>query len=275
VIISKGSLVKFVRTTPSLNGKYEASPIASGASAIATQRTSFPEDHPQVSLRTLLYYASRYRLGSASLFRWLLFGLVVTGAVVTTGLLPGRWWWLSLCVLLLASLLLLFTYWRRRDFVRFEPSAAPTISPQHLPAQEKAPVMVTGFFSVEQKFQRFTWLPGFYRTFATREHALLCQVMPHAWAGLVHWPEEEIGLWYIFFLPSDILQLQWGQLFFGADARPAIAVTHRVVLGKPKRFRSEQTRDEKVYIAFETATAAETVWADLLHDFPTGAPQTA
>lgn len=265
--------MKFVRITPSLNGKHEASPTASGASVIAPQRTAFPEDHPHISLRTLLYYASRYRLGSASLLRWLLFLLGATGVVMATGWLPGRWWLMSFCVLLFVALLILFHYWRRRDFVCFEPMTPPTVTPQALSPQEKAPVMVTGFFSVEQKFQRFTWLPGFYRTFATREHALLCQVIQRPGAGIVRWPEDEVGLWYIFFLPSDIHQLQWGQLFFGADARPAIVVTHRITISKPKRFRSEQTRDEKVYMAFETATTAELVWADLQHDFPKGAPQ--
>lgn len=265
--------MKFVRVTPSLNGKYEASPPPGGASILVPQRTSFPEDQPRVSSRTLLYYASRYRLGSASLLRWLLFLLCSVSVVPVIGWLPGRWWVMSFCLFLFVALLTLFHYWRRRDFVRFEPMSPPAIQPALLPPQDKAPVMVTGFFSVEQKFQRFTWLPGFYRTFATREHALLCQVVQRPRVGIVRWHEDEVGLWYIFFLPNDIRQLQWGQLFFGVDARPAIAVTHRVTLHKPKRFRTEQTRDEKVYIAFETPTVAEVVWADLHYDFPKGAPQ--
>ena len=127
--------------------------------------------------------------------------------------------------------------------------------------------MVTGLFSVEQKYQRFTWLPGFYRTFATREHALLCQVAQRSGRGIGEWPEEEIGLWYIFFSPAALRQLTWGSVTFGAEPRPAIAVTHRVTIPK-QRLRREQTRDETIYIAFASAAIGELIWADLQHDFP-------
>jgi len=259
--------VKFVHSTPSLNGKYEASPQTSGASVIAAQRTTFPEDHPRISLRTALYYASRYRLGSASLLRWLFFFLGVGGVLWAVGWLPGHWWGAGFMLLLLIGLLGIFRYWQQRDFVEFVPASPPTIPAQSLSPEDKTPVMVTGFFSVEQKYQRFTWLPGFYRTFATREHALICQVAQRSWAGLLRWPGEEVGLWYIFFLPNDIRQLQWGEVQFGADARPAIAVTHRVTIPKQSRFRSEQVRDEIIYLAFETAAIGEIIWADLLHEF--------
>lgn len=65
---------------------------------------------------------------------------------------------------------------RKRDFVNFQATALPTTSPSLLNPAHKLPIYATGLFSVENKYQRYTWLPGFYRTFATREHALLCQV---------------------------------------------------------------------------------------------------
>lgn len=268
----KGSSVKFTRTTPSVNGnydhaEYEASPQRSGASVIPPQRTTFPDDWPKRSVRTLLYAASRYRLGSAPCLRWLLFLLGATALFWGLGRLPGRWWAASVFLLLLGALLSLFHYWRRRDFVIFTPGAPPAFPEQPLPPAEKLPVMVTGLFSVEQKYQRFTWLPGFYRTFATREHALLCQVTPRSGVGLGQWPEEELGLWYIFFSPSVLRKLAWGEVTFGADPRPAIAVTHRVTIPK-QRLRSEQTRDETIYIAFTTAAIGAKIWADLQHDFP-------
>lgn len=268
----KGNLVKFVHSSPSLNGKYEASPQTSGASVIAAQRTTFPEDHPRISVRTALYYASRYQLGSASLLRWLFFLLGAGGAVWAVGWLPGRWWGTGCMLILLVALLVIFRYWQQRDFVRFVPAPPPIIPAQSLSPQDKAPVMVTGFFSVENKYQRFTWLPGFYRTFATREHALICQITQRPWAGLVRWPDADIGLWYIFFSPSDIRQLQWGELFFGADPRLAIAITHRITIPKQSRFRSEQVHDEIIYLAFETAAIGETIWADLQHEFANGTP---
>lgn len=264
--------MKFVQTPPSLNGKYEAPPQKSGASAIATQSTTFPEDPPLPSLRTFLYNAGHYQWGSASLLRWLCFLLIGGGVIWVTGSLPGHWWVAGSALAAVAALLTLFRYWRQRDFVYFVPGSPPLISGEPLSPAQKAPVLVTGFFGVEQKQQRFTWLPGFYRTFATREHALLCQVAQRRWAGLGRWPEEEVGLWYIFFMPANIVQIEWGELYFGAQARPVIAVTHRLPVSKQRRWRREEIRDEKVYIAFTTPTIGETIWADLHHDFPQNIP---
>jgi len=266
--------VKFVRMTPSVNGKHEASPKPSGASAIAPKPTVFPQDHPRLSVRTLLYYASRYHLGSAAFLRWLLLLLGATGVVWATGWFPGHWWITALNLLLLIGVLALFHYWRRCDFVRFAATTPPALPAKILLPQEKVAVMVTGFFGVEKKYQRFTWLPGFYRSFATREHVLICQVRQQPWAWLGRWPEDEVGLWYIFCLPQDIRRIEWGQLAFGADIRPAIALTHRVTVTKPRRFRAEQIRDETAYIAFEHVASGEAIWADLQHDFPNGIPQT-
>jgi len=262
--------------TPSLNGKHhEASPKTSGASAITPQPTVFPSDRPRLSVRTLLYYASRYHLGSASFLRWLLFLLGTAAVVWATGWLPGRWWITTLCLLLCVGVLSSFHYWRRRDFVRFAATPPPTLHAKMLLPQEKIPVMVTGFFGIEKKYQRFAWLPGFYRSFATREHVLICQVRQTPWAWLGRWPEDEVGLWYIFCLPQDIRHVAWGQLTFGADVCPAIALTHRVTITKQRRFRSEQIRDETTYIAFESVASGEAIWADLQHDFPNGIPPIA
>ncbi|MBX3015503.1 MAG: hypothetical protein KF832_28540 [Caldilineaceae bacterium] len=261
--------MKFVRTTPSLNGKHDSMPYQREAVAPppVPQRTTFPEDSPRSSLRTLLYYTSRYHLGSTPIFRWLLVLLVGCALLVAVGGWAENWWLIALCGVLWVGILGVFHYWRRRDFVHFVPSAVPTRSARLMAPHEKAPVMVTGLFSVEHKYKRFTWLPGFYRTFATREHALLCQVLQKPWAGLGRWPEEEVGLWYVFFSPQAIRTIQWGELYFGAEVRPAIAITHQVELPKKSRFRREQVRDETVYLAFTEAQVGEAIWADLHHDF--------
>ena len=220
----------------------------------------------------MLYALSVYQLGSASLLRWLLFLLIGSGVVWVVGWLPGHWLVAGGALASVITLLALLRYWRQRDFVYFVAGTPPLVDSEPLSPTQKAPVMVTGFFGVEQKQQRFTWLPGFYRTFATREHALLCQVAQQCWAGLGRWPAEEVGLWYIFFTPTTIVQIEWGELYFGAEARLAIAVTHRVTLPKQRRWRSEQVRDEKVYIAFTSAAIGEAIWADLHHDLPQSAP---
>ncbi|MFZ4657783.1 MAG: hypothetical protein ACOYNY_12270 [Caldilineaceae bacterium] len=268
--------MKFIQTPPSLNGKYEAPPQKSGASTVpAPQTTTFPEDQLQSSLRTLLYNASRYQWGSASLLRWLCFLIIGGGVVWLVGWWPGRWLAVGGALTLVVTLLLLLRYWRQRDFVHFIPGTPPAIFGEPLLPAQKAPVMVTGLFGVEQKQKRFTWLPGFYRTFATREHALLCQVAQKRWAGLGRWPEDEVGLWYIFFTPANILQIEWGEIYFGAAVRPAIAVTHRLTIPKRRRWRGEEIRNEKIYIAFTTPTIGATIWADLHYDLSQNMPATS
>ncbi|MEZ4865452.1 MAG: hypothetical protein R3C14_29350 [Caldilineaceae bacterium] len=263
--------MKFIQSTPSLNGKYEASPGTSGASVISQPRTEFPQAHLTHSLRSLLYYSSRLLLGGIPLLRWLMGVDVVLAVVWAVGKLPGQWWVVALLLALLSALLAALHYWRRRDFVTLVVEQPPIPVPAPLPAQEKLPLYVTGYFGVENKYQRFTWLPGFYRTFATREHALLCQVTPRQSLPLGRWPGEEVGLWYIFFMPRDISRVAWGQLCFGRRAQRMIAITHQITIPKRGRFRPEQQREETVYLALESETDALTIWADLHHDLPSSA----
>jgi hypothetical protein len=147
----------------------------------------------------------------------------------------------------------------------------PAVRPQVLPASEKLPIFATGYFSVENKRKRFTWLPGFYRTFATREHALLCQLAERPFAGIANWPETEVGLWYIFFTPGAISQIRWGRLAFGRTVLPAIAVTYTPEETPAARSRNTGPHPETVYLAFTDEQTGKTILADLLHDSPESA----
>jgi hypothetical protein len=161
---------------------------------------------------------------------------------------------------------------RRRDFVKFQTTAMPAVQPEGLPASEKLPIFATGHFSVENKSKRFTWLPGFYRTFATREHALLCQLAERPFAGMANWPETEIGLWYVFFMPDAIRQIRWGRLAFGRTALPAIAVTYTPAEAPAARRRNTEPPQETIYLAFREEQTGKTILADLFHDLPEKAP---
>lgn len=250
-----------------LNGRHVAPPPSGGAFAGARERTVFPSEQILLAPASLLYAWRRRYFAGAPLIRLPQWLLLIAGALWATGLLPGRWWGTGLCLLLLLALQATVWWLRRRDFVRFEQDALPPVQPQPLAATAKIPLFATGLFGVERKERRFTWLPGFYRTFATREHALLCQVNDHP-AGFGDAPPEEEGLWYVFFTPPAIEAVQAGTLTFGRNQRPALAVNYRHTPARQIGKQSPTTRSETVYLAFQQDKDRERVLADLLVDLP-------
>ncbi len=259
----------FPTIKPSVNGKVEAPLSANGASLIPPQRTTtFPVEKVRPTSQTLLYALSHRQMAGAPLLRWLL--LLLLGATLLWGMggLPGQWWVAGATGTLWLALVAYSTHWRRHDFVRFEALPLPVVTPTILPPTDKIAIYATGLFSVENKYRRFTWLPGFYRTFATREHALLCQLRQPRFGVLGQLPSEEIGLWYNFFTPTIVTKVSYGQLYFGKQGEIAIAITYRVTIPKRNRFRPEQIRNEVIYLALETETDAASVLADLFYDLP-------
>lgn len=251
---------------PSVNGKVEAPSSASGASLIPAKRTTFPIESVQPTLRTLLYTLNQRQFAGAPVLRWLLILLFSTTLLWAIGGLPGHWWVATSTGGLWLVLIGLTYYWRRRDFVRFAPLSLPVVKPAVLNLQAKVVIYATGLFSVENKYRRFTWLPGFYRTFATREHALLCQLRQPKWGLFGQLPSENIGLWYIFFTPETVVKVDYGRLYFGRQDKIAIAVTYRITIPKRNRFQPEQIRNEVIYLAVETEQDAALILADLLYE---------
>jgi len=239
----------------------------SGAFAVPSPRSAFPEDSPRLALATLLYNVSHYQLAGAPLLNWVRWTLLLVAILWATGWLPGRWWVTGLCACLLMALFALLHHLRRRDFVAFHPLPWPSPQPKPLNVAQKIPLHATGLFSVETKAQRYTWLPGFYRTFATREHALLCQVADRKFLAVNRWPETEVGLWYVFFVPDDVQAIRWGELRFGKTVRPAVAITYQLALKTGKK-RIDQPRTETLYLAVQQVADGYTLLADLAYDLP-------
>ncbi|RIK36290.1 MAG: hypothetical protein DCC55_27765 [Chloroflexi bacterium] len=257
---------------PSLNGHHAAPPSSGGAFAAVRGRTVFPHERVLPAPATLLYAWQRRQIAGTPLIRLPQWLLLTGGVLWATSLLPGRWWGAGLCLLLLLALQGTLWWLRRHDFVHFTPGALPLVRPQPLEPAAKIPLFATGLFGVERKEQRFTWLPGFYRTFATREHALLCQVNDHP-AGFGSSPPEEEGLWYVFFTPATIESVEGGNLSFGRNHRPALAVCYRHIPARQKEKQSPTSQLETVYLAFQQEADCHTVLADLLFDLPAAARQ--
>jgi hypothetical protein len=264
--------LKLPEIKPSLNGKHtltnEAPPPPSGAFAMPAP-TVFPAEPLQPSLPTLYYNFSRYWFGGVPLLRWLIGGLllgVVSGAL--------RWplsgWWMSGgCVGLLALMLAGLHALRRHDFVTFVAAPLPNLTPKLLDTKQKVPVFATVLLTVQNKFRRYTWLPGFYRTFATHERALICQMQDQKFLHISRWPEPEIGLWYSFFMPDHVQQVRWGILHFGRNTRPAVAITYRPNIPQQKRQKAGQA--ETLYLAVQSEVDGRLILADLAYDVPAAA----
>lgn len=228
--------------------------------------TAFPPEIAINSLRTLLYNAYRHEFGGAPLSRWLIILLFAIAFFWATGLLPGRWWVSGAALLLAIGLIATIATLRKRGFVHFKAEARPEIVAAKLPPNDKIAVNVTGLFSVEGQEARYTGLPGFYRTFATREHALLCLVRDRRFLKIGRWPAMPTGMWYIFFTPQITRAFSYGQLHFGKQPTPAIAVDYEIVIPKSSRFRRDKIVNETIYIACQNEQDAARILADLMAD---------
>lgn len=249
----------------STNGAPPA-PAAAGKPP-ARQATTFLPALPLDTWRMRLYALTRGQWLGMALIRWLYLLLAMLAFVWGAFAWPGGW--LASLGWLLGGAVLAMTVreQQRRHFSTFLPQMQPLPAPRPMPSAEKRSLYVTGMLSVEQKSRSFTALPGFYRTFATREHALLCQVQARSLLRFAAWPEEEIGLWYTFFMPDQILAIQPGVQRIGRQALPALALTVRPAPSAAKR---RPAAAETLYLAFPDAGDFAAVCADLRIEW--GAP---
>jgi hypothetical protein len=229
-----------------------------------------------------LYILRRYHVMNAPLQRWTAVLLLFAALLLAVGLLPGG---LAGALICLALLLALFGGQRlaqRSQYVHFrldDPPAHPMPGAAPLSPADKLLVRATGLFEVEGKAQRFTELPAFYRSFSTREHAIMAAVQPtHRLAGLARWPEDEIGMWYIFVKSNELHQVQPGVLSFGRARRPALRLQVEQVLpeknavmdawglqwGKDKSKLA--TRQQTIYLSFDSEAERARVMRDLVAD---------
>jgi hypothetical protein len=160
--------------------------------------------------------------------------------------------------------------------VRFSPDPLPPVAGAPmawpLPPNAKLPVYVSGQLSVDTKVRRFAALPGFYRTFATREHALLCQARKRRFLGLATWPEEEEGLWYAFFYAHQVQRLQTGQVAFDGAQFQGFMLEYQP--DKPLDGKTRRRGPQRItlFVAFPKAADYQAALADLMVE-PIGTAQ--
>jgi hypothetical protein len=223
-----------------------------------------------MGLSAAAYGLYRFNAFGVALLRLPVVLLAALALLWLVGALPGRWVGFAACTALLGLLLIGNAVLRRRRFVAFSPAPPPAHDAATLRPQEKLPIYATGLLSVEGKTCRFTYLPGFYRTFATGEHAVLCRAAGRRWLLVGEWPPEELGMWYAFVQPDDIVSLAWGDLRFGVTRMPAVAVVYRLLSPARGRRRARVT-NELLYLASASTADALRIFADLHRQLPPGA----
>ncbi len=228
-------------------------------------------------LLKLFYNLRSHRIGEWSVDRLLVtFAWAASAFVLLRWVLRGQpplaWWhWLILALLILGGLaiIVLARLAARHDFVRFTPQpelAPPAAVP--LAPQDKVQTYATGHFEVEGKAGFFAGLLAYWRTFATREHAVMAIIHRTRFLGLAVTADAQLGMWYIFIAPETIEEARAGQLEFGGQRRPALCITYRHTAPQTaakrlvRRLRTPVTR-RAVYLAFEDTTARDRVWSDL------------
>lgn len=257
---------------PYTNGHYETPLELSGVSLRRPtplhKPTVFPPDLPLRGVSPILYGLHRFHLGGMPVSRYIASLWLFIALLAGVGILPGRWLTMILVLLLLAGQIVISLRHRRQQYVTFTSAPLPVLNDTPLEISEKLPIYATGLLSVEGRYQQFSALPGFYRTFATGEHAVLCRAPERNWLGLLSWPPEETGMWYAFINPSDLQRLTWGYLHFGATSHPALAVEYQLELPPGPRRKKAEIRQELLYLASPDLKDAQRLFIDLLNNLP-------
>lgn len=243
------------------NGTPPPSATIGKRAAPAPPRTEFPPELPADSPRALIFNLARQKAAGLPLLRWIYWLLLA--AALACLLLPTIGAGVAIvCLLGLAGLWLWHLVERRRSYVHFTPAAAPVVLPAALPPSAKLPVYVSGLLAVDVKVRQFAGLPGFYRTFATREHALIGQVRRRRFAGMGAWPEEEEGLWYAFFSAGQVHSVRTGEIAFGRRSLPGFVVEYTPAqpLGGRRRRKPQRLT---IYAAFPEQADYAAALADL------------
>lgn len=209
------------------------------------------------------YRLSRLRLWGQPLNRWLFFLPLLGILVVAVDLVESGPVTDVMVVLAGLSLMLALLWAGRTRYLIFRRAEHPSLStsvanmPQLVP-EEKVPVRASGHFEVSGMRRYFVEAQAYFETVDTREHIIIAWIPHRRLLGLVASPREEVGLWYVFFMPATIKEIEVGEVYFGLRPRPALKVV----------YQSESGSRETVYLSFDRHEQREVVLADLRRDAP-------
>ena len=206
------------------------------------------------------YHLSRLRFWGQPLNRWLFFLSLLGIPAVAVDLVESGPIADAAVILACLSLMLALLWVGRTRYLIFRRAENPSLTtdgPQLAP-EEKVPVRASGHFEVSGMRRYFVEARAYFETVETREHIIIAWMPHRSLLGLAASPREEVGLWYVFFMPATIKEIEVGQVHFGLRPRPALKVV----------YQSESGSLEMVYLSFDHHERQEAVLADLRRDAP-------
>jgi hypothetical protein len=236
----------------------------------------------RAGLLDLAYRLRQHRLAGWRLDRWGITLAWGSGALILLlWLLRGMpslsvWHWVPLALLALAGLaLVILRVWAEgRSYVVFAPQYDQVAPPAAaLLPSDKVFVRATGRFEVEGRPGFFADLMAYWRTFASREHAVMAIAHESRFLGLAQRPAEDVGMWYAFFHPETIEAVTAGTLAFSSRTAPALRIAYRFTPAPDDAKRRTHAKPVRtlLYLACEDEEARARIWADLLADGGWGA----
>ena len=221
------------------------------------------------------YQFRLHRVGGWALDRWALTLAWGASAFILTRwawrgqpVLPA-WHWLILALLVMsgAAVAVLRGWAARRSYVVFlpEPGLAPP-APRPLLPEDKIPLRASGWFDVQSRERLFADLPAYWRTYASREHAVLAIQHPSRFLLLGRSRDEDAGMWYAFIPPTAITEVTPGALSYGRQVSPGLRVVYRRQPPALDGKRPPKAVVATIYLAFEDEATRVSVWADLVAD---------
>ena len=196
---------------------------------------------------------SRHRIGPLRLNLVPLLFALAGGLIWRRGGLTGEQ--AALIIVLCLVLVLVTLLAKRQGFIVFR-RQGETSSPgvARLAPDEKVAIRATGLFEVRGERRYFVEVTADFATMETREHIVMARMLDVRF--LVGSPRDDIGWWYIFFMPHMIREIEVGKVHFGLRSRPAIK------LG----YNTEEGKVEPVYLSFADPLPMQRVWEDLRRD---------
>ena len=221
----------------------------------------------------LAYQLRMHRLGDAQLDVLARNAALLAAAIILIQwLLRGRpplpaWHWLVLGLILAVALgvIALAAWAARSGYAAFTRQGdLPRPRPMTMSPDDKEATFATGRFEVAEKRGYLADLGGYWRSFGSREHAVMA-LQPRSRFLLGALPSDRVGMWYAFFRPEDIVEVTAGVVAFGGLRRPGLRVIYRSVPPSDGKKPKKPIR-ETLHLAFEDAAARDRVWADVIAD---------
>ncbi len=210
-----------------------------------------------------LYNLDTHRFVEVKMRTWLNWALVILAVLALLVRFPGSPLAAALLLALVALLGLGRRYARRRHYIHFAPQQTPK-PPEDPPAplwpEDKLLHHASGHFQVEGKEADWAGLIAYYRTFETREHAIMARRTPSQFLKIGEIDPLTLGMWYIFITPENLLNVTPGRIYFGGEGEPGLRLRWRRFDEKGKPI------DDVAFLHFDSVADRERVQADLLLD---------